>query len=418
MRLSNRLAAIPAFPLLFGLLIGLILLGVPLAAAHAASTTHKRSTSSSSPSSPARAQTCSTWTAVSSPNVGTHPTTLNSVAAITVNDVWSVGFYYPSNMSSKTVIEHWNGTGWSVVPGANTGSSYSFLLGVAALSSQDVWAVGNYLPSTSQTLIEHWNGTRWSIVPSPNISGVDNNLKAIAATSASDIWAVGYYVNSSDVNQILIEHWDGSSWSIVSSPNAGSGGNSLWAVAASSANNVWAVGNFRSTTTSTVFQTLVEHWNGSSWSIVSSPNVGSLGSSLSGVTAVSANNVWVVGSYIVAGSPSNYNQTLTERWNGSTWSVVSSPDVGSNWNILESVTNISAANVWAVGYYENSKNDGQTLTEHWNGKAWKVVSSSNVGIDTFLQAVTPIPGTSELWAVGSYHQTLHTVSQTLTEFYC
>jgi len=415
MRLLNRSVTISTFLLL----LGLVLLGVPLAAVHAANVTLKHPASSSSFSSPARAQICGTWTTVASPNVGTHATTLSGMAAISANDVWSVGFYYPNNMSTRTVIEHWNGASWRIVPSPATGGSYSFLLSVTALSAQNVWAVGSYLPSITQTLIEHWNGARWSIVPSPNVpTAVVNDLSAITAISASDIWAVGHYENSSGVNQTLIEHWDGSSWSIVSSPNAGSGGNNLEAVTASSANNVWVVGGFHSTTTSTVFQTLVEHWNGSSWSIVSSPNVGSLGSSLQGVTAVSANNIWAVGSYTVAGSPSSYEQTLTERWNGSTWSVVSSPDVGSNWNILESVTNISSTNVWAVGYYLNSSSNGQTLTEHWNGKSWKVVSSSNVGIDNFLQAVTPIPGTSELWTVGSYHQTLHTVSQTLTEFYC
>src|SRR5215469_6280943 len=60
--------------------------------------------------------------------------------------------------------------------------------------------------------------------------------------------------------------------SFVPSPNAGSGANALFGVSAIASNDVWAVGEFSSVSAG---QTLVEHWNGVSWSVVASPNVGS-----------------------------------------------------------------------------------------------------------------------------------------------
>jgi hypothetical protein len=86
--------------------------------------------------------------------------------------------------------------------------------------------VGAYIASAGgvaidHTLIEHWNGAAWSIVPSPNSGSTDNDtLVGVVAISASDAWAVGTIITSgSNAGQVLIEHWDGSSWSIVPGGN-------------------------------------------------------------------------------------------------------------------------------------------------------------------------------------------------------
>ena len=47
--------------------------------------------------------------------------------------------------------------------------------------------------SIDQTLTEHWNGTAWSVVASPNLGTSDNVLYGVAAVAANDVWAVGYY---------------------------------------------------------------------------------------------------------------------------------------------------------------------------------------------------------------------------------
>ncbi len=80
--------------------------------------------------------------------------------------------------------------------------------------------------SIAQTLIEHWNGTRWNIFPSPNIGGVKNTnqLAGVAAISSNDVWVVGVFYDSSICDRnplcspdVLIEHWNGRSWSSIPS---------------------------------------------------------------------------------------------------------------------------------------------------------------------------------------------------------
>ena len=86
------------------------------------------------------------------------------------------------------------------------------------------------------TLIEHWNGSAWKQVPSPNPSSTDNNLLSVAATSASNAWAVGGYENGT-TSRTLIEHWNGTAWKHVSSPKLSSSYNLLLGVSATSSSD-------------------------------------------------------------------------------------------------------------------------------------------------------------------------------------
>ena len=351
-------------------------------------------------------------------NVGTSTITfpggkfLNSVAAVSASDVWAVGNYIdptPIGMLDRTLIEHWNGTQWSLIPSPNPGSTSTALGGVSAASATDVWAVGyasNNITS-AQSLIEHWNGSHWSVVPSPNPAGWDfNALSGIAVISANDIWAVGFSSKSDNSAQTLIEHWNGSQWSLVNSPNPGSFQDSLNGVAVGSANNVWAVGT--SSANNSSGQTLVEHWNGSQWSVIASPNPsGSAINSLNEVAVVSTNNIWAVG------SSNTYSQTLIEHWNGTKWSLVNSPNPGQI-NLLSGIAAVSANNIWTVGQSLVSPG-GQTLIEHWNGSQWSVVTSPNQpgSVNNFLGGIAAI-STNDIWAVGGF-QSSNLAGYTLVE---
>src|SRR5437588_7956102 len=185
---------------------------------------------------------------------------------------------------------------WSVVHSAN-GSSTSNLSGVAAVSANDIWAVGSSgnQMSGALTLIEHWNGTSWSVVTRANPGSIYNTLYGVTAVSTTNVWAVGYYVNTTGVTQTLIEHWNGTSWSVVKSPSPATGNNELFSVSAASASSIWAVGFLTNNSSIPIDQTLIEHWNGTSWSVVKSPNPGSSSNHLNAVAAVSTRDVWAVG---------------------------------------------------------------------------------------------------------------------------
>ena len=325
------------------------------------------------------------------------------VAAISTNDVWAVGSYNSGAVGSKTtglaLIEHWNGSTWSVVSSPQVAPS-SILMGVTAVSRNEIWAVGYSFNGSASPLIEHWNGSTWSVVKGADV-GASAVLNGITALSANDIWAVGLRssTGNSSTTSALIEHWDGNAWGVVKSPSMGTF-STLFSVAAAATNDIWAVGNF-------VYSsndgrgTLIEHWNGSTWSIVKSPNVGSF-SALNAVAVASTKDVWAVGVHEVVGTATN-SQALIEHWDGSTWSIVKSPGVGS-FSALFGVVGASASDVWFVGSHgESSASDNvMTLIEHWNGSAWYVVNSSNAGRGyNSLLAVALVPGSRMIWSVGA-----------------
>ena len=168
---------------------------------------------------------------------------------------------------------------------------------MTATSAASAWAVGyNLNGPADRTLIEHWNGAAWKVVPSPSPGTVANSLQAVAATAAGNAWAVGWYLNGTGSRRTLAEHWNGRSWKVVPSPSAGTGDNFLWSVDATSATNAWMVGNLAA---GTGFQTLLEHWNGSTWRRVATPSPGGAGANniLSGVAGTDCGNAWAVGDY-------------------------------------------------------------------------------------------------------------------------
>jgi hypothetical protein len=332
------------------------------------------------------------WTVVSSPNSAGGANGLNGVAAVSANDVWAVGSYYSSaTASTRTLIERWDGSQWSIVPSPNVGAGNNALSDVAVVSPTDIWAVGSYSGATGyQTLTLRWDGSSWSIVPSPNSNSI-NYLSGVSAVSANDVWAVGnHHSCSSCSKQSLIEHWDGSNWSIVPSPNA-SYNNYVFDVDAVSGSDVWAVGYYTHCE-GCVGYNLVLRWNGTTWALVAAPNTGPSTNSLYGVAAVNANDVWSVGQRY----DGNYWHTLVLRWNGAAWNIVPSPTVGGMRNNLYDVTVVSENDVWAVG----SLGDGnQTLTLHWDGIGWDIVPSPNPAANSYLLGVTAF-SENDVWAVG------------------
>jgi len=152
-----------------------------------------------------------------------------------------VGSYYEGNWL-RVLIEHWDGAVWSVVPSPNPSVYGSALNAVVAVSTNDVWAVGNYDPGSAnyETLTMHWNGTTWSVISSPNLGNASEPY-GVAAVSANDVWAVGYYYSDAGAQTLAI-HWNGTTWGVVFSPSPGTGGNYLHGVDAASADDVWAVG--------------------------------------------------------------------------------------------------------------------------------------------------------------------------------
>ena len=231
---------------------------------------------------PDRALERHAWKQVPSPSPDTSSKGgpyLAGVAATSTANAWAVGNYYnPTTQQTLTLILHWNGTAWKQVasPDPSGAAGTNFLYGVAATSTANAWAVGVYYNGSAyQTLILHWNGTAWSQVASPNPGGssLGNDLSGVAATSTTNAWAVGIYINSAGGDVTLILHWNGTAWKKETSPNLGTSfpGDVLTGVAATSTTSAWAVGDYCASTACPARKTLTEHWNGTAWKHVVSP---------------------------------------------------------------------------------------------------------------------------------------------------
>jgi hypothetical protein len=229
----------------------------------------------------------------------------------------------------------------------------------------------------------------------------------MTATSANDIWAVGSLLtDDGEILNFLFEHWDGTAWTATSLI---SGDAFLLGVSADATNDVWAVG-FQGPENDTS-HTLVMQYNGASWATVPSPSAGQGASQLNAVTALAPNNVWAVGfSTPVAPPKEAATLTLIEHWDGTSWTVVPSPNVGPNSefqsNNLFGITAISSTDIWAFGssFLANGSGNQQTLLMHWDGNAWSIAPSPNPTKGDFLDdilfaGVSPSPG--DLWIVGS-----------------
>jgi hypothetical protein len=363
---------------------------------------------------------------VPTPNVGSRENSLFAVSATSSRNAWAVGNYlyyrkWPNGTSYKeqTLIEHWNGKAWTIQASPNPRGSHStMLLGVAATSSTNAWAVGLYESDIWKLLIEHWNGKAWTLQPSPNLRGshetvlVETELSGVAATSATNAWAVGHAVyrnGTSDIWKPLIEHWNGKAWTIQASPNPQffqDQSIQLSDVAATSSTNAWAVGGavYRNGI-SDIWKTLIEHWNGKAWKVQASPNPQFFQDQsilLSDVAATSATNAWAVGGAeeIPSDNPPHpfpiSAHTLIEHWNGRGWTVQASPnpdeppnpgeppnETGSE---LVDVAATSSTNAWALG----------GPIEHWNGIAWTLQASPNLGELLGVAATS----STNAWAVG------------------
>src|ERR1043166_455445 len=169
----------------------------------------------------AHAASAGPWTLISSPNANSQSNELRGVSAAAENDAWAVGTVYTDNSftKSRTLIERWDGTSWSGVRSPNTTASINILEAVAAVSTNDVWAVGVGVTGFSNTpIIEHWNGVAWSVSANP-VTSV-GSLAGVVVVSANDVWAVGTGVTG-DEDSTLTLHWDGAAWSLIPSPNVG-----------------------------------------------------------------------------------------------------------------------------------------------------------------------------------------------------
>lgn len=344
---------------------------------------------------PLRTPSCTNaWTVMQQPPSPPGSGQLQGVDASSPADAWAVGsLFTEADEIGHPLTQHFDGTSWSVVPAMDGPKwSTSALTAVSAHAANDAWAVGLSIRPDNlvRTLVEHWGGTAWIRVKSPNAGHPANGeLHGVVALTPDDVWAVGSSGQGAP-SRTLIEHWDGTTWSIVPSPNKGPVPNGLSAVGAVAPDDIWAIGSWF--TKGFVDRTLILHWDGTAWTRVPSPNADAADNDLVSIAAIATDDVWAVGFHGL--------HTLTMHWDGTAWTVVPSPTPGGS-SDLAGVVATAPDNVWAVGgRVDRQANALHTLVEHWDGTRWVVVDSANKGSsDNHLWGVTAASG--RMFAVGT-----------------
>jgi hypothetical protein len=300
---------------------------------------------------------------------------LFAVTCANASDCWAVGTETEAGGNGNsigTLVENWNGATWSVVPTptpSGNGAVGAFLQGVTCTSPSDCIAVG-YTTDVNggnlDDLIMQWNGSSWTIVPGADTGQPYDELLRVDCVSSDDCWAVG---NAGPAQQNpnflpiypgavgdqgLIEHWDGSSWSVVpSTAEPSPGGGYLYGIDCLSASECWASGSVTDSSGASS-GLLMEQWNGSSWADTSDSvpvPAGTGGTMLSDIACVGPTACWAVGSYggFGGGGGSGFQpQPFIEYWNGSAWSLEPSPGVGPL-ALLNSVACVPGVGCAAVG---------------------------------------------------------------------
>ncbi len=244
---------------------------------------------------------------------------LEGVSCATSSSCMAVGENYEIHVGYGTLVERWDGKGWSLVPaplpgGAtkNENGTYEVRLhGVWCVSATSCVLVGQFTrswnsasPNEIGTLVERWDGTRWTVQPSPDPSGaIQSLLWGVSCVSAAACVAVGEARDSGGAQSALIEQWAGGKWSIDPSPSLSGG---LQGVSCSSTSACVAVGGSEGRLGG---GGVAEVWNGNNWS------ASALEQPMRSVSCLAP------GSCIAVGGDLHTHKAYADTWNGAKWSA-------------------------------------------------------------------------------------------------
>jgi len=339
---------------------------------------------------------------VATPTVASTDATLSGVGGSGDSDVWAVGGSYVSP-TSLTLIEHYTGNSWAIVPSPNVrGSTSDNLDSVTAVSRNDAWAVGTWCSSgcgSSRQLAEHWNGVTWTLIPSNSF----NDLLAVSSVAGDpeSVWAVGLFTYPPNCRVPagcafpIAMRWQpkGSRWVSEQVPvDQDPGVGELNSVVSLPDGSAWAVGSDEKRDYSN--RPLVERWTGREWTIVRSAVTSGI---LTSVAATNNSDVWVGG--VVNFHYGRHLRSFVEHWNGSTWTVLDLPELQGVF--LTSVEELSPSNVWIAGHYNPTlvTNSELPFLEHFDGSSWSVIATAANGLQS--EPAGLFHAARGVWAVGS-----------------
>lgn len=331
------------------------------------------------------------WVVTRSPNPLTGTGQAFGVACPGVSDCIMVGSHLSRSGRGVALAERWDGRRWRILRPANPGFARATILnGVACWGGMGCTAVGETVDArgTDRTFAEMMGASGWRIVPTPTGPG-QSTLFAVGCRSSSSCFAVG----RTDAGS-LVERWNGVSWSRQAVPAPpGAQFTELGGIACTKSACL-AVGDFVDSSGTDV--PLSEQWRDGRWRLLSTPAPdGASFAFLSGASCTPGGDCVAVG-----GSSGG---TLVERLTGSAWQVEPSPSpTGAQFSGLFGVSCARVDRCSAVGGYVNADGHFVSFAVQWNGARWRLAATHDPRGDTdgnFL-AGAACPRASSCFAVG------------------
>lgn len=343
---------------------------------------------------------------------------LSDVSCTSASSCMAVGTFLgqikgTNGFQNFTLAETWNGTAWTIQPSPSPTlpGGGEELNSVSCPSSSSCMAVGESLVFSTRIgiLVEHpfaesWNGTKWTVVPTPVLAHSGASLNGVSCTSAASCMAVGN--EGTPKNPLLFtlaESWNGTAWTVVSTPAPLTpGGTSLSKVSCTSTSNCMAAGYYGFNNGTGTAVTLAESWNGSTWQRRVTPVPGS-DALLGGVSCTAASACTSVGDRAET-SPTLIRGTLAERWDGTHWTAQSSPNPrGAGGAGLGAVSCMGPSACMAVGSaFDPTGESSFNVAESWNGTAWSLLRTPNPGSTNNGLGGVSCTSSSSCMAVGAF----------------
>jgi hypothetical protein len=309
------------------------------------------------------------------------PLDIGSVWADAPADAWLSGGATaqtgPSSFERRDQIQHWDGARWTTSLDGSPSHRLGPLFGFAG---NDVWAGGDR--------VVHWDGTSWGDRSPPSAPG--NGFTPIWGVTTSDVWVE---------NQQHLIHWNGSGWADTTIAPAIVNGLVVEGFWGAASNDVWAVGQFMA---SNPFLGVL-HWDGATWTQVTSPFVSNYNSEagvVDGIWGSAANDIWAVGF--------SFSGSQIWHFDGSTWTHPPAGTVPAFVGQLYAVWGFCPNDIWAVGAEQppgtQFVEQAVAIVLHFDGQSW-----SRVDLGGSFPGLLTVSGSSpdDLWAAGRGGTLLH-----------
>jgi hypothetical protein len=332
-----------------------------------------------------------TWTLDANPQPTLDQTVLTGVSCASTSSCTAVG---GPGHTQPTMAEHWNGTTWTVQPTPPAiGALDTQLEAVSCPLASSCVAVGGFSNNGSQPLAERWDGSSWTVQSIPGPAGV--TLHGVSCSASSACTAVGFSdPNLRDPRQrtATAERWNGTTWTSQPIPApVGAQGTALYSVSCPSASSCTAVGDSFALTDGKA-TALVERWDGSSWTVRSTPSpVAADQSALYGVSCSSTTACTAVGAGYTSAGPV---LPLAERWDGQSWTI--QPTLTPPASVSSTLIGVSCSADTACTAVGSTSGSGSTapLAERWNGTAWTIQSTPSASATTSVLSSVSCPSTT------------------------